>query len=74
MLRVALIIDGSEITEWQRNSLDEASDLLQIELVLSCTNTRTRKNILKNFWYYILNVFALKNRLTRRTPLQCNDC
>jgi hypothetical protein len=73
MLKAALIIDGNEITEWQRNALDEASDLLQIELVLSCTNTRTKKNILKNFLYYILNVFTLKNRLTRRSLLYRND-
>lgn len=73
MLRAALIIDGKEITEWQRRALEEASDLLQIELILSCTNTRTKKNIIKNFSYYILNIFTLKNRLTRRLQLQPND-
>ncbi len=70
MLRAALIVDGNEITKWQMDALDAARDLLEIDLVLSCTNTSTKKNISKNFLYYILNIFTLKNRLTRRLPLR----
>lgn len=69
MLRAALIVDGTEVTQWQKDALDAVDDLLDIKLVLSCTNTRTKKNFTKNFLYYVLNFLALKNRLTRKVRL-----
>lgn len=69
MLRAALIIDGSEVTKWQKNALDAVSDLLDIRLVLSCSNTNTQKNLTKHCLYYALNLFTLKNHLTRRVRL-----
>ncbi len=69
MLRVALITDGTEVTQWQKDALDAVGDLVEIKLVLSCTNTLTKKNLTKNFLYYVLNVLALKNRLTRKVQL-----
>ncbi|NCT82266.1 MAG: hypothetical protein GXC94_03930 [Comamonadaceae bacterium] len=69
MLRAALILDGAEITQWQKDALDAARDLLDIKIVLSCTNSRTKKNLTKNFLYYLLNIVSLKNRLTRKVRL-----
>ena len=69
MLRAALITDDTEVTQWQKDALDAVCDLLEIKLILSCTNTRTKKNLTKNFLYYLLNAFALKNHLTRKVQL-----
>jgi len=70
---VALIIDGNTVTKWQSDALENASDLIDIRLVLSCVNTRTKKNLAKHFLYYALNFFTLKNHLTRKVNLECND-
>jgi hypothetical protein len=70
MIRVALIIDGNTVTKWQKDALENVSDLLDIRLVLSCTNTHTKKNLTKHFLYYALNLFTLKNYLTRRVNLE----
>lgn len=72
ILKAALIIDGTEVTKWQKDALDAVGDLLEIRLVLSCTNTHTQKNIAKNILYYVLNVFALKSRLTRKVRIDKN--
>lgn len=69
MLRAALIMDGTVVTQWQKHALDAAGDLLEIKLILSCTNTREKKNLTKNFLYYLLNILALRNRLTRKVQL-----
>jgi hypothetical protein len=69
MLRAALIMDGTEVMQWQKDALDAVGDLVEIKLVLSCINTRTKKNLAKNFLYYVLNVLALKNRLNRKVQL-----
>jgi len=72
MLRAALIIDGAEVTQWQKDALNAAGDLLDIRLVLSCKNTQNKKNLAKNLLYYALNLFTLKNHLTRRVRLECD--
>ena len=70
MIRVALIIDGDTVTNWQKDALEYVGDLLDIRLVLSCTNTHIRKNLIKHFLYYVLNFFTLKNHLTRRVNFE----
>lgn len=69
MLRAALVIDGAEVTQWQKDALDAVADLLDVKFILSCTNTHTKKNLTKNFLYYLLNALVLKNRLTRKVQL-----
>ena len=67
-LRAALILDNLAISKWQQDALDEASDLLDISVILNCQNTANKRNIRKNFLYYGLNVFTLKNSLTKKRP------
>ena len=66
-LSVALILDNSCITKWQRDALEEAQDLVDIRLILNCTNTRTKKRVIKHFFYYVLNIFTLRNHFTKRS-------
>ena len=69
MFKAAIIIDGVTVTKWQKDALDSAGDLLDIRLVLSCTNTKTTRKFAKYFLYYALNFFTLKNYLTRHVKL-----
>ena len=66
-LKAALILDNLSLSEWQKNALEEAYDSLDIKIIINCQNTRIKKNIRKNFLYYALNFFTLKNSLTKLT-------
>lgn len=65
-LRAAIILDDLKITQWQKLALEEAADILDIKIILNCKNTKTKKNLSKNFLYYSLNTFTLKNKLTKK--------
>ena len=52
-MKVAVIVDDDSIRSWQLESILEASDLIDVSLLLSCRNSPTRKIGLNNFCYYI---------------------
>lgn len=70
--KLMVIIDGGPsgdgVAEWQRRALATlpAEDEL---ILLVCTNTHIRKEPLRFPLYYALNLIAVRNRLTRKTPL-----
>lgn len=66
-LRAAIILDDLKMAKWQKLALEEAADILDIKIILNCENTKTKKNLSKNFLYYSLNIFTLKNPLTKKT-------
>lgn len=66
MLKAALILDDLSLTRWQQQALEAAAGQLDIRVVLSCRNTRNKKNYLRHFFYYALNLASLRNRLTAR--------
>ncbi len=68
-LRAALLVDNLEVSRWQLEALEAANESIDIVLILNCENTRNKKNYVKNFFYYALNVFTLKNSLTKRAPI-----
>lgn len=68
-LKVAIIVDNLSLATWQSAALEEANSLIDIKLILNCKNTRTKKRIFKNFFYYLLNIFTLQNRLTKKIAL-----
>jgi hypothetical protein len=65
-ITAALIIDNNSITEWQAESLKHCSDLIEIKLILNCTNTKIPKKPIKNCLYYLLNIASLKSNWTKR--------
>lgn len=71
-LKAALILDNSNIKKWQLDALIEASDLIDIKVVLNCQNTTSKKDFSKNLVYYILSRMTIKNKLTEYTKYQ-ND-
>ena len=68
-LRAALLVDNLQISRWQLEALKVARESIDVVLVLNCKNTSNKKNYLKNFFYYALNFFTLKNSLTKRAPI-----
>ena len=68
-LRAALLVDNLQVAKWQLEALEAANNSIDIVLLLNCENTRSKKNYVKNFFYYALNVFTLKNSLTKRVPI-----
>jgi hypothetical protein len=62
MIKTALILDRESLTAWQLNALVDAAPLIDICVVLSCNNTRQRRFFGRNFLYYVLNAFSLRNR------------
>ncbi len=72
--RAALIVDNSDIAMWQLAALSAAKKNIDVVMLLNCRNTRLKKKYFKNFLYYILNFFSLKNRLTKKTRIDNCSC
>ena len=68
-LRAALLVDDLQISRWQKDALEAASISTEIVLVFNCLNTKTKRGYVKNFLYYAINSFTLKNSLTKRQSL-----
>lgn len=71
-LKAALLLDNLSLTRWQREALEEASSKIDIVLVLNCKNTSTKKQPLRHFFYYLINILSLKNTLTQREKFQAS--
>ncbi|MDC1148760.1 hypothetical protein OAT00_03730 [Pelagibacteraceae bacterium] len=69
-IKVGVIIDNNLVTKWQLNSLIEINDLVDIKFIYNCQNTKQRKKICKNFFYYILNFLSIKNKLSQKKGIK----
>lgn len=65
-LKAAVLVDNLQICRWQLDALKAAQESIDLVLVLNCQNTNNKRSYLKNFFYYALNFFTLKNYLTKR--------
>jgi len=63
-IKAALILDNGKISKWQLMALEQTLDLVNIDLILNCKNTKIKRNLFKHCIYYILNQFTLRNSLT----------
>ena len=68
-IKAALIVDHLSMTQWQSDALAYAAEYLDVQVVLNCTNTATKKRYFRHFAYYVLNVLSLRNNLTRLTSI-----
>lgn len=64
-LRAAVIVDNLNIARWQEEALIAASEEIEIVMLINCQNTSIKRNYFKNFLYYLLNIFSLRNHLTK---------
>ena len=60
-IKAAIIVDNLSLTEWQKKSLKEVEDLIDLKVILNCTNTKIKRRYFKHFLYYVINFFSLKN-------------
>jgi len=68
-LRAALLLNNLQISRWQLAALEMAQESIDVVLVLNCKNTSSKRNYIKYFCYYALNIFTLKNSLTKWAPI-----
>lgn len=64
--RVVLLVDNRSMSKWQEDALSGIADLVEVVLVLSCTNTVTKKHIRRHAAYYALNMVSIRSPLTRK--------
>ena len=69
-MRLAVIVDGEDVQRFALNALDAVTGTDEISLY-SCTNTHIRKRWFRHAAYYALNLFTVRNRLTRTVPVAC---
>jgi hypothetical protein len=67
-MRIALFVDAGRVTRWQAAALEQVGADGEV-LVYNCLNTRTGARRLANAFYYALNLFTIRNRMTRSIPL-----
>lgn len=67
-MKVAVIADNLAVQRFALDALDrlEGADAIH---VVSCTNSRRRKQLVKHGAYYALNLLSVRNPLTRNVPL-----
>ena len=67
-LKVGLIVDSQSISKWQSSAIENCHDLIEVNTIIYCTNSKTHKQPLKNVLYYLLNVFSIRNTQTQSVP------
>lgn len=68
-LKIGLIVDSEYISKWEYEAILYATSRSDIEIdsVLFCTNSISPRRYFKHFLYFALNLFAMRNRWTKRT-------
>ena len=72
-IRTAILLDNGEISKWQKDALEYAKDLLEIKAIINCNNTHIKRNLKKNFLYYILNFLSLRNSESKKRPFYTSE-
>ena len=73
-LKVALLVDNESLSKWERDAISKISDLVEIVIVLSCTNTVTAKRPFTHGAYYMLNFMVIRTPLTRKRRVDFGGC
>ena len=68
-LRIAIIIDNSEIPLWVGRTLNNIIEFNSIVLILNCGNTHHKRPFINKILYYFLNTVTIKNKLTKKNPI-----
>lgn len=64
-LQIGVLVDRNMLAPWQAQALRTLADDADL-WVYSCRNSRPAPRRLRNSAYYLLNLLAVRNRLTRR--------
>jgi hypothetical protein len=71
-VKIGLLIDNGQILRWQSDALRELQSKYEVSVALNCTNTTFKRRPFKHFVYYLINIFLMKNILTKSERL-CRD-
>jgi hypothetical protein len=63
--RIGVIVDDMSLSVWQADAL-RALDPAPTFYLYNCTNSRPGRRRLRHLLYYLLNLVAIRNRMTRR--------
>ncbi len=63
-LQIGLIVDSDSIDRWQFDAVANCSDIVEINTIIYCQNSQSKKNLLKHVLYYLLNLLSIRNRQT----------
>ena len=66
-VRIGVIVDRGRLARWQMEALRTLADEAEL-LVYSCRNTQPSRRQPKFALYYLVNLFSVRNRMTRRGP------
>lgn len=67
-LKVGLIVDSQSVSRWQNAALENCRDLIEINTIIFCENSKTQKRPVKNALYYLLNFSSIRNTQTQSVP------
>ena len=65
---IGIIVDDMRIAPWQAEALRAVAPGREF-VIYSCTNTRSGPRSWKHMFYYLLNLWAIRNRFTIRRPI-----
>jgi hypothetical protein len=68
--KIAVVIDQGQLAHWQNMALALLPEGTRC-LILLCKNPRPAKRRPEHFFYYVLNLFSIRNPMTRKEPLSC---
>jgi hypothetical protein len=63
-LQIGLIVDSDSIDRWQFDAVANCIDIVEINTIIYCQNSQSKKNLLKHVLYYLLNLLSIRNRQT----------
>lgn len=67
-LKVGLIVDSQSISKWQSSAIENCHDLIEVNTIIYCANSKTHKQPLKSALYYLLNISSIRNTQTQSVP------
>jgi len=67
-LKVGLIVDSQSISKWQSSAIENCHDLIEVNTIIYCANSKTHKQPLKSALYYLLNFSSIQNTQTQSVP------
>ena len=72
-IKAAILVDNLELSIWQKKTIKKINDVIDVKIILNCQNNNPKKKIYKNFFYYILNFFSIRNKQTKKELLSIKN-
>lgn len=66
--QIGLLVDSPYISRWQAEALRLTQDVAEVRVVLLCENSRVHRSVRRNFLYYVLNIFSIRNNQNVAIP------